>query len=97
MKGYWIAFVTISDEQRYRDYLARAPQALQQYGARILARGEELQALEGFEALPQRAVVFEFPSYEQALACYHSPEYQAAKAYRDDVAQAQVLIIRAAD
>ena len=30
-----------------------------------------------------RNVVIEFPSYEAALACFHDPKYQAAKAIRD--------------
>jgi len=37
--------------------------------------------------------VIEFDSYEQAVACYHSPQYQEAKRHRKDVAQAEVIIV----
>ncbi|MNW18108.1 hypothetical protein D3C71_2175390 [compost metagenome] len=44
-------------------------------------------------ATPQRSVVIEFDSYEQALACYRSPEYQEACSHRQGVAKAEVIIV----
>ena len=35
----------------------------------------------------------EFDSYEQALACYHSPGYQAALALRAPVSVADVVVV----
>ena len=46
------------------------------FGARYLVRGGRCEMTEG--RLRSRTVVLEFPSYEAALACYRSPEYQAA-------------------
>ena len=40
-----------------------------------------------------RNVVIEFPSYEAALACWDSPEYQAAKTKRDGHATAEIIVI----
>jgi uncharacterized protein (DUF1330 family) len=40
-------------------------------------------------------VVLEFPSYEAALACYRSPEYQAAKALREGNGKVDLLVIEA--
>ena len=40
-----------------------------------------------------RHVVIEFDSYEQALACYDSPEYQSAAKFRDQGAQVDLVII----
>jgi uncharacterized protein (DUF1330 family) len=39
-----------------------------------------------------RHVVIAFPSYAAALACYRSPEYQAARARRDGACIAHVVI-----
>lgn len=94
MKGYWLAFVEITQPEEYQKYLAEAPQALKKYGAKILARGDELTALEGFSTPPHRAVVFEFESYEQALNCYHSKEYQEAKNLRKQAANANIIIMK---
>lgn len=95
MKGYWIAHVTIQQEEDYQAYLALAPQALAKYGAKILSRGENFTPLEGFDDNPpQRAVVLEFESYEQALACYHSEEYQQAREKRILCSEAHILILQ---
>ena len=40
-----------------------------------------------------RNVVIEFPSYQAALECWDSPEYQAAKAERDGHAVADIIVI----
>jgi uncharacterized protein (DUF1330 family) len=44
-----------------------------------------------------RTVVIEFPSYDAALACYRSPEYQAAKALRKGKAEADIVAIEGYD
>ncbi|MGN8278027.1 DUF1330 domain-containing protein [Pseudomonas sp. SMN5] len=92
MKAYWIAHVDVTDPDQYSQYTQRAPAAFALYGARMLARGGRSEAMEG-RATPQRSVVIEFDSYEQAVACYHSPQYQEAKRHRKDVAQAEVIIV----
>ena len=44
-----------------------------------------------------RTVVLEFPSYEAALACYRSPDYQAAKKLRDGKAEFDLVIVEGYD
>lgn len=92
MKAYWIAHVDVEDADQYSQYTQCAPAAFARYGARFLARGGRSEALEGRDT-PQRSVVIEFDSYEQALACYHSPEYQEARRHREGVARAEVIIV----
>ncbi len=91
MKAYWIAHVTVTDPEAYTGYQALAPAAFAAHGARFLARGGAHEVLEG-PAL-DRHVVIEFPSLAAARACYHSAEYQAAKARRDGAAVAHVVIV----
>ncbi|OEC37396.1 Uncharacterized conserved protein, DUF1330 family [Pseudomonas cuatrocienegasensis] len=92
MKGYWIAQVDVTNPEQYGEYTARAPAVFAQYGGRLLARGGRAQALEG-RSTPQRSVVIEFASYEQALACYHSPEYQHAAQHRQGAAIVEVIVV----
>ena len=92
MKAYWIAHVDISDLEQYQQYTQRAPAAFKVYGGKFLARGGRSEALEG-RSTPQRSVVIEFDSYEQALACYRSAEYQDACSHRQGVAKAEVIIV----
>jgi uncharacterized protein (DUF1330 family) len=44
-----------------------------------------------------RNVVIEFPSYEAALACYRSPEYQRALDFRREASTADLIIIEGYD
>lgn len=91
MTAYWIAHVKVLDLAKYKDYTEIAPLAFKKFGAVFLARGGASQVLEG-ESF-ERHVVIRFSDMETALACYHSPEYQAAKAKRDGHCVAQVAIV----
>ena len=79
-RGYWVAFVDVTDPEGYKAYVAENANAFRKYGARFLTRGGEAEAPEGKPR--SRVVVIEFPSYEDALACYRSPEYAKAMALR---------------
>lgn len=91
-KGYWVAHVEVTDPDQYVHYVTGAKAAFEEYGARFLARGGENTEVEG--ALGRsRHVVIEFPSYQAAQDCYHSPEYQAAKAHRLPAGVASITLI----
>ena len=94
-KGYWIGRVDISDPDQYAKYIAANAEPFAKYGARFLVRSGRFENPEGTCRL--RNVVIEFPSYEAALACYDSPEYQAAKALRDPISTADLVIIEGYD
>lgn len=91
MKGYWIARVTVTDPDQYRQYAEATPEAFRKYNARILARGGRFQQLEG-DGRP-RNVVIEFDSFEDALACYNSPEYQRARQKRLGAGEADIVVV----
>ncbi len=59
----------------------QVPGILQRYGGTVLARGGRYQIMEGPEDF-HRFVVIEFPTLEQAVACFESPEYQDAARFR---------------
>ncbi|MGA3401460.1 MAG: DUF1330 domain-containing protein [Acetobacteraceae bacterium] len=94
-KGYWIAGVDVTDPEGYKDYVAANAAAFQKYGARFIVRGGRFEAPEGKPR--SRNIVLEFKDYDTALACYHSPEYAAAKALRDGRAEANLIIIEGYD
>ncbi len=90
-KGYWIAHGTVTDAEAYKAYQAANAEPLARHGARFVVRGGAAEVVEG-SARP-RTVVIEFPSIEAARACYADPAYQAAKALRDPVSQADIVIV----
>jgi uncharacterized protein (DUF1330 family) len=91
LKGYWIAHIDVTDPEGYKPYQAANAKAFGMYGARFLVRGGRQQVTEGHQR--SRTVVIEFPSYDAALACYRSPEYQAAKALRQGKGEVDLLVI----
>lgn len=94
-KGYWIARVDVNDADAYQNYVKANAAAFSKFGARFLVRGGGYRIAEG-EARA-RNVVIEFPTYEAALTCWDTPEYQAAKAKRDGHAVADIVIIEGYD
>ena len=94
-KGYWIAHVDVSDLARYKAYVDANAKPFKAFGARFLVRAGRCEIVEG--ASRSRHVVLEFPSYEAALACYRSPEYEAALKLRLPVATADVVIVEGYD
>ena len=94
-KGYWIARVDVNDEAAYKSYVAANAEAFTEFGARFLVRGGTFEAPEG--SARSRNVVLEFPSYDAALACYHSEAYQHAKSLRLGASVGDIVIIEGYD
>jgi len=90
-KGYWIANVTVTDEEHYPEYLRAGAPVYEKYGARFIVRGGRCQGMEG--NTHSRNVVVEFKDYETALEAYNSDEYQLAKALRNRYAESNFLIV----
>ncbi len=90
-KGYWIARVDVADPEKYKAYVAANAEPLGKYGARFLVRAGRFENPEGSSRT--RNVVIEFPSYEAALACWKSPEYQEAVKLRLAVSTIDMVII----
>jgi uncharacterized protein (DUF1330 family) len=94
-KAYWIARVDVSDPDAYQGYVKANAAAFAKYGARFIVRGGRFESPEG--TARARNVVLEFADYDTAVACYHSPEYQAAKALRVSASTADLVIIEGYD
>ena len=94
-KGYWIARVDVADAEKYKTYIAANAEPLSKYGARFLVRAGRFENPEGTSRT--RNVVLEFSSYEAALECYRSPEYQRALKLRQAVATTDLVIVEGYD
>jgi uncharacterized protein (DUF1330 family) len=85
MAAYIMAQVEVTDPATFEQYRAQVPAVIAQYGGRYLARGGQIETLEGEWNVP-RLVVLEFPSMEQLQRFYHSPEYAPLIALRQKAA-----------
>ncbi|AWZ21816.1 hypothetical protein RTM1035_08744 [Roseovarius sp. TM1035] len=91
MPALWIAHVTVTDTEAYGRYAALAGPAIAKHGGVFIARGGRFVQLEGKER--PRNVVARFPTVEDAEACYHSPEYQAALDHARGASERELVIV----
>ncbi|SEP04124.1 Uncharacterized conserved protein, DUF1330 family [Methylobacterium sp. ap11] len=94
-KGYWVGRVDVSNPEAYKNYVAANGAAFAKFGGRFLVRGGAFEAVSGTSRA--RNVVIEFPSHDQALACWNSPEYQAARAKQEGGADIDLIVIEGYD
>lgn len=90
----WIAHVEVTDAEAYGKYAQLAGPAIAAHGGVFLSRGGRFVQLEG-TARP-RNVVARFPSLEAGVACYNSPEYQAALAHATGASIRDLMILEEA-
>jgi uncharacterized protein (DUF1330 family) len=95
MPAYWIARSHITDGTTYKKYTDRVPDIVARHGGRILARGGRYQIMAGPETF-ERYVVIEFPTFEQGVACFESPEYQDASVFRRAGGVVETVIVEGA-
>jgi uncharacterized protein (DUF1330 family) len=90
--AYVIANVAVKDPVRYEDYRRLVGPTLSKYGGRFVARGGAIEVLEG-DWRPNRLVIVEFPSMDQARQWWNSAEYAEAKAIRQATSEGTLLIL----
>jgi uncharacterized protein (DUF1330 family) len=94
-KGYWIGHIDVTNAEGYKAYTVADMAPFGKFGGRFLVRGGSRELPEG--RVRSRSVLLEFPNYAAALACYRSPDYRAAKKFRDGNADADLLIVEGYD
>jgi uncharacterized protein (DUF1330 family) len=94
-KGYWIVRVDVTDPEQYKEYVAANAEPLKKYGARFLARAGRYEIPEG--STRTRNTIVEFPSYQAAIDCWHSPEYQEALKLRLPASTIDLVIVEGYD
>jgi uncharacterized protein (DUF1330 family) len=94
-KGYWVARVDVDDAAAYEKYRALNGKAFSKFGARFIVRGPAGKVVKGTPR--KHNVVIEFESYAKAVACYESPEYQAAMEHLKNVGPTDLVIVEGYD
>jgi uncharacterized protein (DUF1330 family) len=91
MPAYWIAHVSVTDEEAYGRYAKLATGAIASHGGKFLARGGAYKQLEGRDR-PRNVVVI-FPDLAAAEACYRSVAYQEALAHARGASERDLVIV----
>ncbi|MEO1291315.1 MAG: DUF1330 domain-containing protein [Pseudomonadota bacterium] len=95
-KGYWMAHVDVQNAEVYKEYVARNGVAFSKFGGRFLVRAGAFEE-RGQPLDKSRHVCIEFPSYQAALDCYASPEYQHALEAQKGAATVSLVIVEGYD
>ncbi|MER9655319.1 DUF1330 domain-containing protein [Mesorhizobium sp. M0152] len=93
-KGYWMAMIDVRDPEMYKRYIEANAVAFAEYGAKFLVRAGRYDNPEG--PTGNRHVLVEFESYDKAVECYHSPEYQHALEFRLAASTGHFVIVEGA-
>ena len=86
MPAYWVARSKVNDPVEYKKYTDLVPGIIAKFGGKVLARGGRFQIMEGPDKF-HRFIVIEFPTFEQGVACFTSPEYDRVRAFRPELAR----------
>ena len=92
MAGYAIIHDEIQDQALFAEFRKRVGPTVEAHGGRYLVRGGAIEVMDG-DWVPDRIIVIEFDSVEQARAWLTSPEYAEIKQIRMKAANASVIIV----
>ena len=92
MPGYVIADVEVTNPELFEEYRKLVPATVEAYGGRYIVRGGDSEVVEG-EWTPNRTVIIEFESFEQAKAWHSSEMYAGPKQMRIDSTNSSVIIV----
>jgi len=90
--AYVIVEVTTPDPELMGRYRPLVAPTLEPFGGRFLVRGGRTETLEGGWA-PERIVVMEFPSLEQARAWWSSEVYAEPKRMRQAAGRTRMIVV----
>jgi uncharacterized protein (DUF1330 family) len=94
-KGYWIPHLDVSNVEAFRAYSTAADEVHGRFGSTLLVRAGRNEVVEG--RMRARNVLREFASFDAALMCYRSSEYQRVIPLRQPHAICDFLIVEGYD
>jgi uncharacterized protein (DUF1330 family) len=91
-KGYWISLYSkVKNQENLKKYSEAVIPIIKSFGGVPLIRGGEHQTYNGEDFI--KTVVWEFPSYEKAIECHDSAEYQAGWGLAKDTTVRHMQVI----
>ena len=92
MAAYMLVDNRVLDQEDFNEYIEKIPQVVAAHGGRFLVRGGAIRVVEG-DYTPERIVVIEFDSLEQANAFASSPEYLELSVIRNRSTKTSTIIV----
>jgi len=93
MVCYLIIEIKVLDSDLYSQYVQKVPEVVIKYGGRYLARGGEVTPIAG-DWNPERVILIEFDSIDQAQRCFQSAEYLTLAPLRERSTMSRAIILQ---
>jgi uncharacterized protein (DUF1330 family) len=90
--AYVVVDLEVIDAEKFERYKQLVPATIEKYGGRYMARGGQVEALEG-SWTPKRFVLLEFPSVDRAKQWFESAEYAMPKALRQSCTRSRIIVV----
>jgi len=90
--AYVINDMDVTDPALLEEYKTLSPATVSKYGGRFLARGGQVETLEGTWS-PKRLVIIEFPSVAEARTWIESPDYAPARRLRQQASRSNIIVV----
>jgi uncharacterized protein (DUF1330 family) len=88
--AYVVGHITVKDEVKWTEYRSKVPGTLVPWGAELVFRGKQVDALAGDNPYSD-IVVIQFPDISAVNGWYSSPSYQALIPLRQEAAELVLL------
>ena len=96
MKTYWISlYLDISNKDNLKKYGEKAIPVIKSYGGKSIVRGGRLTSFSNTNIV--RTVIWEFPSYDDAMSCHESNDYKSAWSYAEGTTKRIMFIVEGVD
>lgn len=95
-KGYFVAHIDVNDPDEFQVYLGKSAQCFKEWGGRVIVDPLKHEVVEG-DWNPERFVIIEFPSYENARNWYTSEQYTSARQHRLPATKSYSLLVDGID
>jgi uncharacterized protein (DUF1330 family) len=92
MKAYLVLDLSVHDFRGFAPYIAEIPTFIAKHGGRYIVQGARPTVMEGDWA-PERLVVLEFPSRQEATAFLDDPDAQALFAVRHSTTNSRLVLV----
>jgi uncharacterized protein (DUF1330 family) len=92
MKAYLVLDFAVHDLDGFRPYVERVPSFIERHGGSYIVRGAEPKPIEGIWS-PERMVILEFPSRQNAEAFLSDPDFQELAKIRHRTTNSQLVLV----
>ena len=92
MNAYLILDLTIHNFNEFREYIEKIPEFIKKHSGRYVVQGVEPELMEG-DWKPERVVVIEFPSKNNAREFLQDPDAQTLFTLRHKTTTSQLILV----